>query len=143
MSRRRNLERSSNSDAIGAAVARTSILCAIETSTMLAAYAGEKLLRLFELHALGCLPAFRAAGKLAAPGTPDEIVEQDENPPQPEQRIIGREPPVKPGVGAVDLLGRRAEPAPQRRWQASSGVEHEIGRHLHRIIPAEVLKVEE
>src|SRR5207245_4413341 len=65
------------------------------------------------------------AGKRAAPRIGDEIVEQDENPAQPEQRIISREPPAEPGVGAaVDLLGRRAKALLQLSRQVGSRVEH-------------------
>src|SRR5579864_4307364 len=96
-------------------------------------------LTLFDGNPIG-LPA-----RVDSVGPPlgQKLVEQDHAPAQREQRVEQGEPRREGPVGLIDRRRRGREIPLQRLGKLRSRVQQEIGGELDRIVPAEIIEVDE
>src|SRR5581483_7115127 len=104
----------------------------------------QKRPRCRELPPLGLDPAPAGARQLTTPpALGDELVEQDQHPAQAKQRQQGGEPGLESTALTVDTRDGAAEMPAPARIERPAGMQQDIGRQLHGIVPAEILEVDE
>src|ERR1041384_2884154 len=77
------------------------------------------------------------------PSLRQEFVQQDHAPAQRKQRIQQPQPSSEARIAAIDVQHCPGEMPLQRLGQRHAGVEQEIRDELHRIVPAEIVEIDE